>query len=167
MRHGLSLVAFVGATSLSSNASADVQHIIGKGHTIEAIANRYGVSAKSIIVANHLKDVRRLKVGDVLTIPKTETPKKAHKDDDKDAKGKDAKGKDKSGKEAKAERSSYAAKPKTPGVIHIRRPATTEELDLRVTQRGGKIAPATLQSIEKIMRAPSGPRHPIEARLVA
>ena len=41
----------------------------------------------AIIEANHLKDVKHLKVGDVLTIPKVDSPKKS----DKDGKGKDAK----------------------------------------------------------------------------
>jgi uncharacterized protein YcbK (DUF882 family) len=166
MRKGQTLMAaLVGATGLvSSLASADVQHTVGKGHTIEAIANRYHVSAKSIIEANHLKDVKRLKVGDVLTIPKVDPPKKATKDDDK---GKDSKAK--TSKDGKSDHgtTSYAAKAKTPGVIHVKRIATTEEFDLRVTERGGKIATATLKTMEKMMRSPSGASHPIEARLIS
>src|SRR5690242_3030537 len=82
-----SVVAF-GSAALAfvpSFARADIQHTIGKGHTIQAIANRYHVAPQAIMDANHLKDVKHLKVGDVLTIPKAETPK------EKEAKAKAAK----------------------------------------------------------------------------
>jgi uncharacterized protein YcbK (DUF882 family) len=166
MGKGLTSVAvLVGATGLlSSVASADVQHTIGKGHTIQAIANRYRVTPKAIMEANHLKDVKHLKVGDVLTIPKAESSK------DRDAKNKD--GKAKAGKDAKdakadAKSTTYSAKPKTPGVIHVKRLATTEEADLRITDKRGKVASATLKSMEKMMRSPTGASHPIEARLIS
>jgi len=151
----------------SSVASADVQHTIAKGHTIQAIANRYHVSPKAIIEANHLKDVKHLKVGDVLTIPKVDSPKKAD-DKGKDGKGKDKDGKAKAGKDPKdGKPATYAAKPKTPGVIHIKRIASSEELDLRISDKSGKVSSATLKSMERIMRFPSGASHPIEARLIS
>ena len=175
MRKGLTLTALACATGLcSSVASADVQHTVAKGHTIHAIANRYRVSEKSIIEANHLKDVRHLKIGDVLTIPKVDPPKKADdKAREKDGKAKDGKAKDaktkdgkaKAGKEAKP--TTYAAKPKTPGVIHVKRFASTEEVDLKITDKSGKVAPTTLKAMEKIMRSPAGAAHPIDARLIA
>src|SRR5580692_11865312 len=59
---------------VSSPAAADVTHVIGRGHTIEAIAHRYHVSVKSIIEANHLKDPRHLKIGETLTIPGVSPP---------------------------------------------------------------------------------------------
>ena len=166
MRTGLiSMAALGGIVLWSSTARADVQHTIGKGHTIQAIANRYRVTPKSIIEANRLKDPKRLKIGDVLTIPGVNPPK------DKDAKGK---GKDKDGKaktskekDAKAEAKTYAAKPKTPGVIHVKRLASTEEVDLRITDKSGKIAPATLKVMEKMLRFPSGASHPVEPRLIS
>jgi len=173
MRNGLTLVALACATGLcSSVASADVQHTVAKGHTIHAIANRYRVSEKSIIEANRLKDVKHLKIGDVLTIPKVDPPKKADdKAREKDAKPKDGKGKDgkaKAGKDGKdAKPTTYTAKPKTPGVIHVKRIASTEEIDLKITDKSGKVASATLKSMEKIMRSPSGAAHPIDARLIS
>jgi uncharacterized protein YcbK (DUF882 family) len=156
----MSVAAFVGATGLwSSIASADVQHTVGKGHTIQAIANRYRVSAKSIIEANRLKDVKRLRVGDVLTIPKADAPKGDKSKDGKAKAGKDGK--------ADSKATTYAAKPKTPGVVHLKRIATTEEADLRVTEKSGKIAPATLKAMEKMLRSASGASHPIEPRLIS
>lgn len=166
MRKSLCFAALACATGLcSSVASADVQHTIAKGHTIQAIANRYKVSQKSIIEANRLKDVRHLKIGDVLTIPKVDAPARDKKADDK----KDKDGKAKAGKDGKNDRqpATYAAKPKTPGVIHVKRIASTEELDLRITDKGGKVSAATLKSMEKIMRAQGGASHPIEARLIS
>ncbi|MBX3217785.1 MAG: DUF882 domain-containing protein [Labilithrix sp.] len=168
MRNGLtslaSIVALGGALLLcSSTADADVQHTIGKGHTIQAIANRYRVTPKSIIEANRLteRDVKRLKIGDVLTIPKVDPPKDAKgKDKDKD-------GKAKPGAKPAPKPTTYAAKAKTPGVIHVKRAASTEEVDLRIKDKGGKIAPTTLRSMEKIMRAAGGASHPIEARLIS
>lgn len=166
MRNGLtslaSIVALGGALFLCpSTADADVQHTIGKGHTIQAIANRYRVTPKSIIDANRLteRDVKRLKIGDVLTIPKVDPPK--------DAKSKDKDGKAKPAAKPAPKPTTYAAKAKTPGVIHVKRAASTEEVDLRIKDKGGKIAPTTLRSMEKIMRAAGGASHPIEARLIS
>src|SRR5690606_17644821 len=97
---------------LAGSASADVQHVVARGHTIEAIANRYHVPAKTIIEANRIKDPRRIRPGDVLTIPKAEAPKK-HKDDPA---GTDKKTKAGHRADAKSGPVTYAAKPKTPGV---------------------------------------------------
>ena len=176
MGNGLgSTVIIAGVLSVSSLwssvASADIQHTIGKGHTIQAIANRYHVSVKAIMEANHLTDVKHLKVGDVLTIPKADSPK------DKDAKSKLAKdAKDsksaklaKDAKEPKVDSKSitFAAKAKTPGIVHLKRLATTEEADLRITDKSGKVSPATLKSMEKMLRFPTGQSHPIEGRLIS
>jgi uncharacterized protein YcbK (DUF882 family) len=166
MRHSLCLLALA-AVFTGTTARADIQHTIGKGHTIEAIANRYHVSAKAIMEANHLTDVKHLKVGDVLTIPKADTPK--DKDKEKDAKGKTAAehGKDAKDEHGKKHSSTYAEKPKTPGVVHIKRLATGEELDLKISDHGNKVAQATLKTFEKVMRFTNGAAHPIEPRLIS
>lgn len=156
--------------SATSDARADVQHTVGKGHTLEAIAHRYHVSVKSIMEANHLSDAKRLRPGDVLTIPKVDAPPKKHDKDDKVAAKDKDKGKvAKDAKDAKAEHgsASFTAKAKTPGVVHLKRVGSTEELDLRVHDRGSHVATATLKSFEKIMRSQGGVSHPIEARLIA
>lgn len=174
MRQGVTVAAIVAGVLVSSLALADVQHVVGKGHTLQAISNRYHVPVKTIMEANHLKDAKHLKPGDVLTIPKAETPKKAPsagtpgKDD---VKGAAAPGKDanaKTGAVAKpAEPTTYATKAKTPGIVHLHRLATTEEADLKITDGSGKVSTSTLKSFEKVMRSPGGPSHPIEARLVS
>src|SRR5262249_41960494 len=75
----------------------------------------------------------------------------------------------KAGKDAKAEAApaTFAAKAKTPGVIHVHRVGTAEELDLRIADASGKVSASTLKTLEKLMRSPSGPSHPIEGRLIA
>lgn len=60
--------SFVLAVS-SSAASADVTHVVGKGHTIDAIAARYHVTAKAITQANPNVNPKRLRIGETLTIP--------------------------------------------------------------------------------------------------
>lgn len=173
MRQGVTLAAIVAGVLVSSFALADVQHVVGKGHTLQAISNRYHVPVKTIMEANHLKDAKHLKPGDVLTIPKAEAPKKAPGKDDVKvaATGKDAGAKDANAKSAAAakpaEATTYATKAKTPGVVHLHRIATTEEADLKITDGSGKVSSATLKSFEKVMRSPGGPSHPIEARLVS
>lgn len=202
----IALACSVGIAALftSSLASADVQHTVGRGHTIAAIANRYHVSEKAIIDANHLKNVKALRVGDVLTIPTKDKPgeSKAKKaddahdkkplaanaaddkhgkhdkhdkhDGDKDAKhDKDGKH-DKlggttahAGKPSARETTNFAMKPKTPGVVHVKRIAHNEEIDIHVGEsKKGRISPTTLKAMEKMMRAPGGMAHPIDARLV-
>lgn len=172
-----------------SIARADIQHVVGRGHTIEAIANRYHVSAKAIVEANHLTDVKHLHPGDVLVIPTKDSGPasgaKAKTDGKTDGKagaaskktdGKDAKGKDKDKKGSVAslakdgqarETTNYAMKPKTPGVIHVKRLATNEEFDIHVSDRKAKVGPATLKTFEKMMRSPNGMAHPIEPRLIS
>jgi uncharacterized protein YcbK (DUF882 family) len=167
MRKGLFVAVVASSGLLSTLAAADVQHVVGKGHTIDAIAHRYHVAPKAIMEANHLTDVKHLRVGDVLTIPKADAPKaKVGADDKKDTKDAKAKaGKD--GKPEHASTTTYAAKAKTPGVVHVKRIATTEEVDLKIADHGSKVAPTTLKAFEKLMRSPAGASHPIEARLIS
>src|SRR5580693_2981355 len=136
------------------DARADVQHIVARGHTIEAIAHRYHVPAQSILDANHLKDARHLKIGESLTIPGVSPPAPAG------AKAK--KGPD--GKPVKPV--SYAMRPKTPDVVHVTRLATSEDYTLHVNARRGKISPTVAKTSEQMMRSMGGLSHPIEPRLV-
>lgn len=67
----------------------DVQHVVQRGHTIEAIAHRYHVSVKAIVEANHLKDPAHLRPGEVLVIPGVDAPKKRGDKPEKGEKDKD------------------------------------------------------------------------------
>jgi uncharacterized protein YcbK (DUF882 family) len=161
-------------TALPAVAHADVQHTVARGHTIDAIANRYHVSAKAIIEANKLKDVKRLQPGDVLTIPGVkEKADKSEKSDKGERGEKGEKGEKSHGKTASTDKShgrettSYAMKAKTPGVVHLKRIATNEEYDVKVDSRKGRISPTALKTFEKMMRSPNGMAHPIEPRLIA
>jgi len=177
MRRRFAFAAAAAATGMvvlaPGDARADVQHTIARGHTIESIANRYHVTSKAIIEANHLKDVKHLRIGDVLTIPTKDAPPAAKAKEAKDAK-KDGLGTGKKGEKiakvgqpAGRETTNFAAKPKTPGVIHVKRIATTEEYDIHVGDKRGRVSPTALKTFEKMMRAPGGMAHPIDARLVA
>ena len=138
-------------SSWSSPAGADVQHTVARGHTIEAIAHRYHVTVKAIVDANHLRDPRHLRVGETLVIPGV-TPKNVA--------GKGAKG-------GVLPAASYAMRPKTPGVVHVTRLATSEDFVIRVSSRRGHSAPAAYKTFERVMRSTTGVTHPPDPRLVA
>lgn len=158
----VSFAAVVAAAAVPATAWADVQHVVARGHTIEAIANRYRVTTKAILDANHIADAKRIKPGDVLVIPTKDVPgsgkgtgKKGPRDGSVASLSK-TKGR---------ETTTYAMKPKTPDVLHIKRLATNEEFDIRVNR--GRIAATTLKTFSKMMRSPNGMMHPVEPRLVA
>jgi uncharacterized protein YcbK (DUF882 family) len=197
------LAVLAAATLVPSVAGADVQHTVGRGHTIETIANRYHVTAKAIIEANHLKDVKHLRVGEVLTIPgakDTAADAKAKAADHtkateghakagergktgehgkpgeeraehakKGAEGHGTKGEKvaKVGKTNGRETTTFAMKAKTPGVVHVHRLATTENYDIHVSDKRGRVSPTALKTFEKMMRSPAGMAHPIDPRLVS
>ena len=167
--------AAIGLAALPANA--DVTHVIGRGHTIEQIANRYHVSVKSIMDANHLKDAKHLKPGDTLIIPgvtdKKHAPGKGDpkKDDGKKPTGKgDPKG-DRKGETPnavapgpRAHGPSFEEKPKEPDVVHFVR--FGEELSIRVKDKRGKIPPPALKTFSKALRSGNA-MHAIDPRLVA
>jgi uncharacterized protein YcbK (DUF882 family) len=150
------VVALSGLLS-SSVASADVQHTVARGHTIEAIAHRYHVTVKAIVDANHLKDPRHLKIGETLVIPGVSAPKPGAGKGS--AIGSTGKGSTKP--------VTYAMRPKTPGVVHATRLATNEDFVVRVSSRRGHVAPTAEKSFERMMRSTSGLTHPPDPRLVA
>jgi uncharacterized protein YcbK (DUF882 family) len=161
----LTLVA-VSAVSVQT-ARADVQHTVARGHTIETIARRYHVAQNTIMAANHLTDVKHLRVGEVLTIPGV---KERTEGDTKRPHAEDMKKGEKSAKAAKSpgrETTTFAMKAKTPGVVHVHRLATEENFDIRVGEGHGHVPPTALRTFEKALRSPSGAAHAIDARLVS
>jgi len=132
--------------ALASSARADVTHVVARGHTLNAIALRYHVTVKSIVDANHLRDPRHLRVGQTLVIPGVSaTP---------------------SPRATPGHPINYAARPRTPGVIHVHRIATNEEAVIRVGDRRGRIPPVALKIAEHVWRYPSGQTHPVDPRLL-
>ncbi|MCL2723570.1 MAG: DUF882 domain-containing protein [Polyangiaceae bacterium] len=156
-----SAFALAGALVLPLAAGADVQHVVGRGQTIEAIANRYHVTSKAIIEANQITNVKRVHPGDVLVIPtKNGSPKGDAKKNDKKHEGAVAN----VGKPQSRETTNYAMKPKTPDVLHIRRVAMNEDYEVHVGH--GRVSPATLKTFEKMMRSQDNLAHPIDPRLI-
>lgn len=174
LRPAVASLALAGGLLAPAHAHADLQHTVARGHTLAAIAGRYRVTKQSIMDANHLTETtaKRIQPGDVLTIPKVDPPKgeKGKAKAGLDGKAKSDGGKDaKSGKTAKKAEPKYDQRPKTPGVIHLRRIATQEERDIKVAGEGrnGKVSPGVAKTFERLLRSPSGMSHPIDARLIA
>jgi uncharacterized protein YcbK (DUF882 family) len=139
----------VAVLAAAGTAQADITHTVARGHTLEAIAHRYHVTVKAIVAANHLRDPSRLRVGQKLIIP-----------------GVSPAAGDRHGG-ASHHSANYAARPRTPGVVHLKRLATNETANLRVGDRRGRISPATLKTAERMWRYPSGQMHVIDGRLLA
>lgn len=55
-------------------APQGLKHTVANGETLGGIANRYGVAVASVKSANHIKDERKLAVGQVLVIPGGKKP---------------------------------------------------------------------------------------------
>jgi LysM repeat protein len=56
-------------TASPATAPNTQTHTVLAGHTLSAIAGRYGVTVESIMAANNMTDPNRINVGDVLIIP--------------------------------------------------------------------------------------------------
>jgi uncharacterized protein YcbK (DUF882 family) len=188
LRPALALAALLGlATTLFSSAgAADVEHTVMRGHTLEAIASRYHVNKKAIMDVNRLKPGQRLRVGEVLVIPGVN--EKPGSTGGGAASGGAASGgaapaaggannpaaashggsKGKADPHAKGGAPTYAARPKTPGVVHLTRIAMHEDYTVRVVDRRSRQAPLAPKQFEKLMRSPNGnAAHPIDPRLIA
>jgi uncharacterized protein YcbK (DUF882 family) len=153
-------LAILTAAAAATPALGDVTHIVQRGHTVEAIAHRYGVSVKAILEANHLSDPSRLKPGQVLVIPGVSGSSKSKKD----ARHEDE---DKSGGRAASASLERSPEPRGRGgedTIHALRAG--EEFRIRVKDGHGRIPPATLTAFQKMMRQGDA-THPVDPRLVA
>ncbi len=166
LRAGLFLL-FGGAWALlPGGARADVTHTVARGHTIEAIAHRYHVTVKAIVDQNHIKDPKHLKVGETLVIPGVTKPEPTgHGTVAAALPG--GKGDKAGGKERPQKPINYASRPKTPDVIHATRLATSEDFQIRVKDRRGRVPPTAIKSFQHMLRATNNQEHEIEPRLVA
>jgi uncharacterized protein YcbK (DUF882 family)/LysM repeat protein len=168
---GLSLLALA-----PSAAAAEAEHVVAKGHTLGKIARRYHTTVDALREANGLKPGELLRPGQRLIIPErgkeadaarraaalrkdTERQKasagreKADKAPIKRAKGpQDSKGKQK----------GYARRPKRPGFVRLIR--GTEELEIQLLTRSGRLDPKALPKLTRLLRSPAG-AIPIDPRL--
>jgi LysM repeat protein len=53
-------------------------HTVGQGESAESIAKRYGISVGELVRANQITDPRKIRIGQVLTIPGPAAAKAAH-----------------------------------------------------------------------------------------
>ncbi len=154
---------------VAPSASADLTHTVTRGHTLDAIAHRYHVSSQSIIAANHLKDPNHLRVGQTLTIPGVTAPAVASNTHGAlvAAHGTTpAPGHPIVSVAVHPAPPTYAARAKTPGVLHLKRIATSEDTNVRIKDRRGRMPPPSLVSMEHLMRYPNGLTHAIDPRLI-
>ncbi|MFO0665989.1 MAG: DUF882 domain-containing protein [Polyangiaceae bacterium] len=63
-------------------------------------------------------------------------------------------------------RSSYVGKPAHPGVVHVKRLATSEDITVRATSHG-RVTPEAMRKFATLMRSPTGANHSIDPRLIA
>jgi uncharacterized protein YcbK (DUF882 family) len=153
---GLAALACISAAAGAGHAET-ATHVVQRGHTLHAIANRYHVPVDTIVKANHIKDPKHLRVGDSLSIPGVTLSSRAPVPGAAGVKG----------KAAPAHPVTYAMRARTPGVVHIQRLATTEELAFRVNDRRGHVSPNAVKQSERLLRFPTGQTHPIDPRLLA
>jgi uncharacterized protein YcbK (DUF882 family) len=181
-----SFVGFGLAAALSlsvSSSGAELEHVVAKGHTLQAIANRYHVSVDSIVERNHLAK-KSLQPGDVLVIPvsgsagkkdgKTDIKADAHagaggaaahdvKAGDKKDKASDRRANAKDGKDGKR---AFVGKSPNPGTIKVHRLATNEDYSIRISTRG-KTGPEAMKKFSYMMRFTNGVVHNIDGRLIS
>lgn len=146
-------------------------HVVGKGQTLGRIAKRYHVSVEAIREANNLRPGQRIHPGLSLVIPEkgkeAEAAKKAAQlaggRDAKKERGRKAKEKD---ADEKGDKGDAPRGPRRKGFVHLSR--GTDHLDVQLLTRRGKLAPAALAGLRKILRFyPTGAETAIDPRLAA
>ncbi len=134
--------------ALPSPASADATHIVGKGETIQFVAQKYGVTVKTLLAANKIKDPSHLVPGSKIVVPGKSAPVGATT-------------------AVAANGAKYAGKPKHPGRVVFVRLVNGERRELQIVGRWGKLVPGVLPAMSKLMRFPTNNQeHAIDPRLV-
>ena len=156
------------ALAAGKDAHADTTHVVGRGHTLEAIANRYHVSVKAIEDANPTINPRHLKIGDTLTIPGVAAgglnAKRVHASD-KTAGRNEKAGHDELHKAKKP--TTYAMRSPHPHVVHAVRLNNGDAVTLTTADRRGRVPAPSLKTMENLMRSSGNLAHPPDARLVS
>jgi uncharacterized protein YcbK (DUF882 family) len=159
--------------------AAEVVHVVARGQTLGAIARKYHVPVAALREANGLKSWQQIHPGLSLTIPGAADPKgKVDPRGKRDPKGKalppppveppppvrggkGAKGRKDEGNE-KAE--ALAHPPKRPGFVRMLR--GSEKLEAQLLTRRGKLVPATLPGLGRVLRYyPTNEKIAIDPRL--
>jgi uncharacterized protein YcbK (DUF882 family) len=164
----VSLVSLVCLVSYAAPASADVTHVVQRGHTIGGIARRYHVTEKAIIDANHLSDPKHLKPGQALVIPGVDAAKQKRAPQDTPEK------RERGSTTVSHVRPAHpiAAAVVTPAeprghaerdTIHAVRRG--EDFHVRVRDTRGHVPPSALDAFERLMRQGNA-THPVDPRLV-
>lgn len=163
--------------------AAEIVHVVAKGQTLGRIAKRYRVTVAALSEVNDLRPGERLHPGLSLVIPEKGKEREAAKkaaslragdtgDDRAPAHGRKGKAVRAGGKDDAraivargAGDRTYARKPRRPGLVHFVR--GTEHADLQLLTRHGRLVPASLPAVGKMLRfAPTGARVPVDPRLV-
>jgi uncharacterized protein YcbK (DUF882 family) len=165
----MALVMATASATFVASASADVTHVVGRGHTLEAIAHRYHVSVKAIMDANHLKSGANLQPGEKLVIPGVVDKKKA--DPKKPAKNEPPTTTAHKGETPnavipgpRAQGPSFAQKPAEADTVRAFR--FGEESRVRVKGKSGRIPGSAVKSFERLLRSGNA-THKIDPRLIA
>ena len=126
----------------AEGAGTETVHVVGKGQTIDQVAKKYGVSVKSIVSANKLKDPTSLKAGTKLVIP--------------NAKG------------SASTKKSFESKPKHPGRVTLVRFGSNESQVIQAVTKKGKLMPGVMPRFARMMRfGKLNMEHPIDPKLIA
>jgi uncharacterized protein YcbK (DUF882 family) len=173
--------------------AGEILHVVGKGQTLGRIAKRYRTSVEVIREVNNLRRGQQIHPGLTLVIPEKGKEAEAARRADKLRKGEDAEpppgrgakpgaslasakgkpepgGKGKKGAAARGnkkddeEAKGYAHAPKRPGFVRLVR--GSEKLEIQLLTRHGRLAPAALAGLGRILRFyPSGEKSAIDPRL--
>ncbi len=158
------LLALAGLAA-SRSASADTTHVVGRGHTLQAIANRYHVSVKAIEEANPSIDPRHLKIGDTLTIPGVASSglnaKRVH------AGGKEGEKPGHDEHHPAKKPTTYAMRSPHPHVVHATRLNNGDAVTLTTADRRGRVPAPSLKTMENLMRSSGNLAHPPDPRLIS
>ncbi len=170
-------------------SAAEITHVVAKGQTLGRIAKRYHTTVQILREVNDIRPGQRLRPGLLLVIPEKGKEKEAAKraaalraarSGDGGAKpGREAadapdlkrrgdkskaKGKASADKDPPETVGKYAKKPKRAGLVHLLR--GTDKLDAQLLSRGGRLVPAALPGLSRMLRhGPSGAKIAIDPRL--
>lgn len=180
------IAALLVAGSLGSAHAGEILHVVAKGQTLGRIAKRYHTTVDAIREVNNLRRGQQIHPGLTLVIPEkgkeAEAAKRAEKlragDDRPDAptkggkkgspidKGDKGSKAGKAGKKGDDDPSTYARAPKRPGLVHFQR--GDEKLEAQLLTRHGRLAPAALAGLSRILRFyPTNAKTTIDPRLAS